>query len=42
MLASAVNKPIILLEGNERLNEVRLDHWRYITEVRATYLCRAT
>lgn len=35
VLASAVNKPIILLEGNERLNEVRLDHWRYITEVRA-------
>lgn len=35
VLASAVNKPIILLEGNERLNAVRLDHWRYITEVRA-------
>lgn len=35
VLASAVNKPIILLEGSERLNEVRLDHWRYITEVRA-------
>ncbi len=35
VLASAVNKPIILLEGNEKLNEVRLDHWRYITEVRA-------
>lgn len=35
VLASAVNKPIILLEGNERLNEVRLDRWRYITEVRA-------
>ncbi len=35
VLASAVNKPIILLEGNERLNQVRLDRWRYITEVRA-------
>ena len=35
ILASAVNKPIILLEGSERLNEVRLDRWRYITEVRA-------
>ncbi len=35
VLASAVNKPIILLEGSERLNEVRLDRWRYITEVRA-------
>lgn len=35
VLASAVNRPIILLEGSERLNEVRLDRWRYITEVRA-------
>ena len=35
VLASAVNKPIILLQGNERLNAVRLDRWRYITEVRA-------
>ena len=35
VLASAVNKPIILLEGSEQLNEVRLDRWRYITEVRA-------
>ncbi|MDX2309020.1 MAG: transglycosylase domain-containing protein [Hyphomicrobium sp.] len=35
VLASAVNKPIILMPGNERLNEVRLDRWRYITEVRA-------
>lgn len=35
VLASAVNKPIILLDGSERLNEVRLDRWRYITEVRA-------
>ncbi|MBS0241037.1 MAG: transglycosylase domain-containing protein [Proteobacteria bacterium] len=35
VLASAVNKPIILLEGNERLNVARLDQWRYITEVRA-------
>lgn len=35
VLASAVNKPIILLEGNDRLNAVRLDHWRYIAEVRA-------
>lgn len=37
VLASAVNKPIILLEGNEKLNEVRLDHWRYIAEVRARH-----
>jgi hypothetical protein len=35
VLASAVNRPIILLEGGERLNEVRLDRWRYLTEVRA-------
>ncbi len=35
VLASAVNKPIILLEGSERLNAVRLDRWHYITEVRA-------
>jgi penicillin-binding protein 1A len=35
VLASAVNKPIILQEGSEQLNKVRLDHWRYITEVRA-------
>lgn len=35
VLASAVNKPIILLEGSEKLNQVRLDRWRYITEVRA-------
>ncbi|MCB1529263.1 MAG: transglycosylase domain-containing protein [Hyphomicrobiaceae bacterium] len=35
VLASAINKPIILLEGSERLNEVRLDRWRYIAEVRA-------
>ncbi len=35
VLASAVNKPIILLEGSERLNYVRLDRWRYIVEVRA-------
>ena len=35
VLASAVNKPIILLSGSDKLNEVRLDHWRYITEVRA-------
>ena len=35
VLASAVNKPIILLEGSERLNAVRLDRWRYIVEVRA-------
>lgn len=35
VLASAVNKPIILLDGSETLNEVRLDRWQYITEVRA-------
>lgn len=36
VLASAVNKPIILLPGSDRLNAVRLDRWRYIIEVRAT------
>ncbi len=35
VLASAVNKPIILMPGSDRLNDVRLDRWRYITEVRA-------
>lgn len=35
VLASAVNKPIILLSGNDKLNAVRLDRWRYIAEVRA-------
>ncbi|MCB1509631.1 MAG: transglycosylase domain-containing protein [Hyphomicrobiaceae bacterium] len=35
VLASAVNKPIILLDGNERISKVRLDRWRYIVEVRA-------
>ena len=35
VLASAVNKPIILQEGSEQLNKVRIDQWRYITEVRA-------
>jgi membrane peptidoglycan carboxypeptidase len=35
VLASAVNKPIILLPGSDKLNEVRIDRWRYIAEVRA-------
>ena len=35
VLASAVNKPIILLEGSDQLNKVRLDRWRYVTETRA-------
>lgn len=35
VLASAVNKPIILLEGSERLNAARDENWRYIIEVRA-------
>ncbi|MEQ1696895.1 MAG: transglycosylase domain-containing protein, partial [Hyphomicrobiaceae bacterium] len=35
VLASAVNKPIILLTGSDQLNAVRMDRWRYITEVRA-------
>ena len=35
VLASAVNKPIILLKGSERLNSVRMDRWQYILEVRA-------
>ncbi len=37
VLASAVNKPIILMDGSETLNAVRLDRWRYITEVRARH-----
>jgi len=41
VLASAVNKPIILLPGNARLNEVRLDRWRFITEVRARLCAEA-
>lgn len=41
VLASAVNKPIILLEGSARLNEVRLDRWRYIAEVRARLCAQA-
>jgi membrane peptidoglycan carboxypeptidase len=35
VLASAVNKPIMLLPGSDKLNEVRLDRWRSIAEVRA-------
>lgn len=35
VLASAVNKPIILLDGSERLNAARDENWRYIIEVRA-------
>ena len=35
VLASAVNKPIILLEGSDQLNAVRIDRWKYIAEVRA-------
>ncbi|MGI9424879.1 MAG: transglycosylase domain-containing protein [Hyphomicrobiaceae bacterium] len=41
VLASAVNKPIILLEGSDRLNTVRLDRWQYIVEVRAR-ICAET
>jgi membrane peptidoglycan carboxypeptidase len=41
VLASAVNKPIILLKGDERLNEVRLDRWRFIVEVRARLCAEA-
>lgn len=35
VLASAVNRPIILQDGSAKLNQVRIDHWRYIAEVRA-------
>ncbi|MBI1386525.1 MAG: glycosyl transferase family 51 [Rhizobiales bacterium] len=35
VLASAVNKPIILLDGGERLNAVRDDRWKYVVDVRA-------
>ncbi len=41
VLASAVNKPIILLPGSDRLNAVRLDRWRYITDVRARKCAQA-
>jgi penicillin-binding protein 1A len=41
VLASAVNKPIILLKGDERLNAVRLDRWRFIVEVRARLCAEA-
>ncbi len=41
VLASAVNKPIILLSGDERLNKVRLDRWRFIVEVRARICAEA-
>jgi penicillin-binding protein 1A len=41
VLASAVNKPIILLPGDARLNEVRLDRWRFIVEVRARQCAEA-
>ena len=41
VLASAVNKPIILLKGDARLNEVRLDRWRFIVEVRARVCAEA-
>lgn len=41
VLASAVNKPIILLTGSKRLNAVRLDRWRYIAEVRARRCAQA-
>ena len=35
LLASSVNKPIILLKGSDKLNQVRLDRWRYVAEIRA-------
>ncbi len=41
VLASAVNKPIILLEGSSRLNSVRQSRWRYILEVRARKCAQA-
>lgn len=41
VLASAVNKPIILLPGDARLNAVRLDRWRFIVEVRARQCAEA-
>ncbi|MEO1264470.1 MAG: transglycosylase domain-containing protein, partial [Pseudomonadota bacterium] len=41
VLASAVNKPIILLKGSDKLNRVRIDRWRYILEVRATHCATA-
>lgn len=35
VLAAAVNQPIILLEGNDRLNRYRLASWRRVTGTRA-------
>ncbi len=34
-LASAVNKPIIVLKGGQRVNRIRLRNWQYITRHRA-------
>lgn len=35
VLAAAVNKPVILLKGGEKLNRYRLDTWRKVAEERA-------
>ncbi|MEM8627076.1 MAG: transglycosylase domain-containing protein, partial [Pseudomonadota bacterium] len=35
VLAAAVNKPIMLLSGSDRVNRARLSRWRYVVDVRA-------
>ena len=41
ILASAVNHPIIVLKGSEKLNALRLRHWRRLVEKRAGQCVRA-
>ena len=41
VLASAVNHPIVVLKGSERLNAYRLKHWRRLAETRAGQCVRA-
>ncbi len=40
-LASAVNKPVIVLKGSPRINRIRLRNWQYITRHRATQCAKA-
>lgn len=35
VLAAAVNRPVILLKGNSRINKARLRNWKKITRLRA-------
>ena len=40
MLAAAVNQPVILLEGGERLNRYRIASWRRVSAIRARQCAR--